>query len=175
MTDTPPQTDRLQRLLNAQEDLQIKAYDGSPAGMLPDDPEAAIEFIKWNVLALTDELHELLGEIGWKPWATSRHVNLTAARGELIDAFHFFMNLALVLNMDASDLFLGYMKKHEKNIERQEEGYDGVSTKCPGCKRALDDDGVDCSFEPAYRLGHEVVAAVVCARFGRAFKIGPAQ
>lgn len=175
MTDTPQTPDRLQQLLNAQEDLQIKAYDGSPAGLLPGNPEGAIEFITWNVLALTDELHELLGEVGWKPWATSKHVNLTAARGELIDAFHFFMNLALVLNMDASDLFLGYMKKHEKNIERQEEGYDGVSTKCPGCKRALDDDGVACRLEPAYRLGHEVVQAVICARFGRAFKIGAAE
>jgi len=136
--------DRLQQLLNSQEQLQINSYGNSPSDLLPADPEAAIDFLRWNVLALEDELHELLGETGWKPWATSRHVNLTAAKGELIDAFHFFMNIALLLGMDADDLFDGYQKKRAKNARRQAEGYDGVSTKCPGCHRALDDDATAC-------------------------------
>lgn len=167
--------DRLQQLLNSQEDLQINSYGNSPAGLLPENPEAAIEFIRWNVLALTDELHELLAETGWKPWATSKHVNLTAARGELIDAFHFFMNLALVLNMDGDDLFAGYQAKREKNAKRQADGYDGVSTKCPGCKRALDDDAVGCFKIASFRLGGDLYAGVHCTSHGRFYKTGPAE
>lgn len=139
---TPP--DLLTEMLAAQDLLQRKSYGNSPTDLLPDKPAEAINFITWNVLALTDELHELLAETGWKPWSTSEHVNLTAARSELIDAFHFFMNLALVLGMDAETIYAGYMRKREKNAKRQAEGYDGISGKCPGCKRALDDDGVDC-------------------------------
>ena len=50
----------------------------------------------------------------------------------------------LALGMDAQMVKEMYDAKHEKNAKRQEEGYDGVSTKCPGCKRALDDNAVHC-------------------------------
>ncbi|AYN55899.2 deoxyuridine triphosphatase [Microbacterium phage Coltrane] len=167
--------DRLQQLLNSQEDLQINSYGNSPAGLLPENPEAAIEFIRWNVLALTDELHELLAETGWKPWATSRHVNLTAARGELVDAFHFFMNLALVLNMDGTELFEQYQAKRAKNAKRQEDGYDGVTGKCPGCKRAMDDDATACYPVKNHRLGNAYYEGVICVHHGRFYKTGPAK
>lgn len=145
MIDNP-----LQKMLDAQEALQWEAYGTKPSDMLPAEPEDAIEFITWNVLALTDELHELLGETGWKPWATSKHVNLTAARGELVDALHFLLNLALVLGMDADDITTRYHAKREKNAKRQADGYDGVATKCPKCKRALDDEAVLCTTFTCY-------------------------
>ena len=167
--------DRLQQLLNAQEDLQINSYGSSPALLLPDDTEAAIDFIRWNILALTDELHEALGETGWKPWATSRHVNLTAFKGELVDAYHFFMNLMLVVGMDGDELFERYHEKRAKNAKRQAEGYDGISTKCPGCKRALDDDAVDCRYYPNHRLGGDYFEGVYCSAHGRFYPIGPAK
>ena len=152
-------TDILQHLLDAQSELQRKMPSPHPVDLfeeynpgpfdeqIPDDRRApAIDFIHWNVTAATDELHELLGEIGWKPWAKSRHINLEAARGEWIDALHFMLNMALVLGLtEAEDIRALYDAKHAKNAKRQEEGYDGVSTKCPGCKRALDDDAVECT------------------------------
>lgn len=134
----------LNDLLALQDKLQIRITGNTPTTLLPDDPEEAIKFITWNVLAMTDELHELLNEVGWKPWATSKHVNIEAAQGELVDVFHFFMNLALVLGMNGDDLSNAYLAKRLKNLKRQDEGYDGVSTKCPGCKRALDDEGTSC-------------------------------
>ena len=127
-----------------QEDLQIDSYNGSPA-LLTD--EGKIEFIRWNILALEDELHEALGEVGWKPWATSRHINRAAYRGELVDAFHFFMNLCLVVGISAEELLNEYRKKRALNAERQLEGYDGVSSKCPACGRALDDPATTCHRE----------------------------
>lgn len=135
-------TFELRDAVAAQDALQIKAYGGvSPTDL---DPEAKIEFIRWNMLALEDELHEALGEVGWKPWATSRHINTEAFKGELVDALHFFMNLLLVADITADELLEAYQKKREKNIKRQEAGYDGVTEKCPHCKRALDDDAVEC-------------------------------
>ena len=154
-------SDKLQDWLDSQSDLQKKMPSPHPTDLfyqydpenddLPDDAtdadrKPAIDFLHWNVTALTDELHELLGEIGWKPWAKSRHINLEEARGEAIDAMHFLANIFLVLGLnDAEEIMRRYHLKHEKNAKRQEEGYDGVSTKCPGCKRALDDEAVKCA------------------------------
>lgn len=146
--------DKLERLLQEQSDLQNSMPTTHPTKLFeftqrPDaddiDRTDSIEFITWNVLALEDELHELLGETGWKPWAKSKHINLEAARGEAIDALHFLLNLFLVLGMDADDVLERYLAKRAKNQKRQEENYDGVTTKCPVCKRALDDDAVACT------------------------------
>lgn len=134
--------DRLEEAFQLQRELQVQSY-----GMDPGDIPAGtdkIQFFKDMNIALQDELHEALGEVGWKPWATSKHFNEDAVKGELVDAFHFFMNLCLVSNMGAAELFARYKEKRTKNQKRQEEGYDGVSTKCPGCRRALDDEAVDC-------------------------------
>ena len=130
-------SDRLSRLFQAQSDLQKEAYGKRPEQII--DPEERIQFIKDMILAAEDELHEALGEVGWKPWATSRHVNEGAFKGELIDLFHFFMNLCLVVGMGPRELTMGYMTKRQRNIERQLEGYDGVEGKCSHCKRAIDD------------------------------------
>lgn len=98
-----------------------------------------VEQIKTNVLALTDELHEALAEVGWKPWATSRHINVEALQGELIDAYHFLMNLMLIVNMTDDQVDAMYREKNARNLRRQQDGYDGVAGKCPECFRALDD------------------------------------
>lgn len=137
-----PISDMLREAFNLQENLQRDTYGKSPYAIHSMDER--IQFIKDMNLALQDELHEFLGEIGWKPWATSRHVNYDSAQSELVDAFHFFMNLCMAVDMDADMLFERYKKKRLKNIKRQEAGYDGVDGKCPTCHRALDDDGVRC-------------------------------
>lgn len=134
-------TYELRDALRAQYELQLDSYKNDPAAL--SDEERA-HFISWNILALEDELHEALDEVGWKPWTTSRHLNRDAFKGELVDALHFFMNLMLAAEIDADELLEAYQKKREKNAKRQREGYDGVTGKCPKCHRALDDDAVTC-------------------------------
>jgi hypothetical protein len=136
-------------MFRLQEELQSSTYnDGlSPAVFTQ---SGKIEFIKTNVIAITDEIHEALGEVGWKPWATSNHINEAAYKAELVDAWHFFMNLCIVVGMTPDELFEGYLTKRQKNIKRQQDGYDGVSTKCGVCGRALDDDAVQCREDPAH-------------------------
>lgn len=141
-------TDRLEKMFELQRELQIKAYGKDPGEI--DNNTEAIQFIKDMHIALTDELHEALGEVGWKPWATSKHVREDAFRSELVDAWHFFMNLCLVVGMGPEELYTGYLKKRLKNIKRQQDGYDGVSTKCMQCGRALDDTFVNCDPSRGY-------------------------
>lgn len=124
-----------------QRDFQHRLEGQFPADLAP---SVKMNYIRTMVLALTDELHEALAETGWKPWATSNHINREGYRGELADAFIFLMNLMLVADITPSELMEVVKAKQIKNHKRQDDGYDGVTTKCPKCKRAYDDDAVGC-------------------------------
>lgn len=130
-------------MLKAQRDLQVESFGLDPVEL---QDEERIEFIRWNTLALINELQEMLSETGWKPWATSKHVNGAAAFGELVDAWHFFMNLMWAVSGQgalgdadvlADEFIERYFAKRTRNAERQAEGYDGVTGKCPSCKRDM--------------------------------------
>jgi dUTPase-like protein len=131
-------------LLRAQDDLQKKL--GHDLQTMSADER--IDYIKEMTLAQFSEMNESLGEVGWKSWATSRHINTEAYLGELIDELHFWMNRVLALGMPPEDLAIAvtsrYFAKRERNIQRQAKGYDGVSGKCAGCNRDLEDSGVRC-------------------------------
>lgn len=108
--------------------------------------EERIEFIRWNVLACTDELHEALAECGWKPWASSSHINREPFLHELVDAQLFLHNLMLAVvqpgeSIDDLQRHIEaiVMERINRAINRQHEGYDGVTHKCPGCHRDLGD------------------------------------
>jgi hypothetical protein len=121
----------------------------------PPGPRGAMEYLTYNHTALVVELSEMMAETGWKPWATSNHIN-EAALGEWIDAWHFMMN---ILWMIAGQGVLGdahvlaatvkehYDKKRQVNLDRQLRGYDGISTKCRECKRDFEDNSVYCTVE----------------------------
>lgn len=135
-----------------------------PVGKDPRDfeGEQLMEFLRWNVLALEDELHEALNECGWKPWATSRHVNRDLFVKEMVDAWHFFMNLLLAISpgrlpIDIAEEFAQlYEEKNRINAERQKAGYDGISGKCRNCSKDLVTLGV--------RIHSELYDADFCDR-----------
>lgn len=122
--------------------LQKDSFGVDPAKL---GEEQRIEFIRSMTLALEDELHEALAETGWKPWASSRHINRDAFLGEMVDALHFWVNLCLAVGATPEEIFDKYREKAERNAKRQAEGYDGIVGKCPECKRALDDVSVECT------------------------------
>lgn len=134
--------DRLARMIRMQYILQTETFGFDFASM---STQERVNYIKENVLAMTDELHELLAETSWKPWAKSTFLREEKAMSELVDVWHFMMNIMIAIapNAEASELAeelaTSYFKKREVNVQRQEDGYDGVSTKCPNCNRALDD------------------------------------
>lgn len=135
----------LRDLVVAQYDLQKDSFGLDPLKL---EGEDRLEYLRWNALALENELHELLQETGWKPWSTSWHVNEEEALQEFADLVHFALNVALVIaprgwspDDVAATIVDRYFKKREVNAERQENGYDGIAGKCPGCHRDLAEIG----------------------------------
>lgn len=131
----------LAQLLTMQLELQKQHMkDGNPQTLTGD---AMADFMRWNAFALEDEIHEAMAEVGWKPWATHRGIAEEAFLGEMVDAFHFFMNMLLCALPDSPEVIaqkfgVAYRNKNHVNAQRQQEGYTGTD-KCPGCHRDLKD------------------------------------
>lgn len=148
--------DRLELMLEMQLELQQKSMkDGDPRNLVGDE---MADFMRWNAFALEDEIHEAMQEIGWKPWASSRFVKRNDFLKEMVDAFHFFMNMLLVVcgpeasPREIADVFTAmYIQKNIENARRQREGYDGVSSKCHVCKRELVGEPLQCPVHGVYR------------------------
>lgn len=144
MEITPSVELSLEQFLDMQAALQLRMPPPNrDPSILVGDERAT--FLVWNCYALMDELHEAMDETGWKPWATSRHLDADKFLKEMVDAWHFFMNILLVVGGEkgwtreqlASEFTRLYVEKNQVNATRQEQGYDGLSTKCPNCKREM--------------------------------------
>ena len=156
-------------MLGMQRNLQVEAYGQDPNTL---DLETKIQFIKDMKLALESELQELLDETDWKPWTHGeRQINYDGAKKELVDVWHFFMNYMLVLGMSTDELYKMYMKKRQVNADRQKNGYDGRSTKCPGCSRALE----DISLQEIKIAGTNVTDVVLCVPCGAVIPLDVAR
>jgi len=114
--------DRLEEMLRLQALLQERFVGAHPRHLTKDNLK---DYVRTMVLACTDELHEALREVPWKPWSAAVFTSEMEDRykDELVDAFHFFMNLMLVVNMSADELFSRYLRKHEVNHGRIDDGY----------------------------------------------------
>jgi hypothetical protein len=140
-------------MLQLQEALQREAF-----GINFDEMNAVqvVQYIRDQHQALGMELSEALDEVEWKPWAQTflnPRINRGAFVGELVDVLHFWMNMALAVSGSstieelADEIFTRYALKNRTNVQRQVDGYDGRSTKCGGCGRAVDDVAVQCTRE----------------------------
>lgn len=115
---------------------QLQARLGYSMGEMTIDERC--QYIKDMVLACTDELHEALQEVSWKPWTHGgKTMNRDAYVKELIDAFHFLMNLFLVAGATPQEIHSKYLAKNKVNHQRQDDGYDGKE-KCSYCHRELE-------------------------------------
>jgi len=119
----------LSELFESQLALQLESFGGVDPRNHDGDDRAW--FITWNAYALEDEIHEATREVGWKPWASSRHLNRERYLDELADAFHFFMNLCLVAGITGEELAEAYYLKRRENVQRQIDGYVGQSLNEP--------------------------------------------
>ncbi len=83
---------------------------------------ATIDDIRTMTLAAMVELGEMIQELNWKPWKHGTN-NIANAREELIDVFHFVLELAIMLGMDSDEFADTYFKKMDVNHKRQDSGY----------------------------------------------------
>jgi len=143
------------RWLETTRDLQRDAYGWDWDVIRANGEQWYVEQLRGsinvNVTAATAELGEFLQELGpiWKQWADLPDRLDQDARdravGELVDVVHFIANVAIALGVTDDEWETRYAAKQEKNRQRQAAGYDGISSKCPGCKRDLSEAGVNTS------------------------------
>ena len=77
------------------------------------------------VLAMQDELAELLRELNYKWWKNERELNAEEIKEELVDILHFFVSMCLRSGIDANELYTAYLAKNQENFDRQ----NGISKK----------------------------------------------
>ena len=127
--------------------LQVEGYNIDYDAMTGDEPEKInrlVEYMRWNMLAIDDELAEMRQAISWKPW---QHDDPYADREEVIkeavDVLHFVANIIVAAGGTDEQLNEYYLEKMERSRQRQLGGYkvkeEGV--KCTKCNRAIDDVG----------------------------------
>lgn len=83
----------------------------------------SIEFKRIMTLSCIDELMEALRETPWKPWKKDKTYHQDKFKEELIDAWHFLINLSLASGMTSDDVYNKFMEKNKENIRRQNNGY----------------------------------------------------
>lgn len=75
-------------------------------------------------LALIVEVVEALAETPWKTWKKhQKPVDRDKYIMELADIMHFFVEAALLHDIDADELFAAFCLKNNINRDRQERGY----------------------------------------------------
>jgi len=141
------------RWLATTKELQVTAYNidyDKFAGDDPDNLRSIIEYLRWNMLAIDDELAEVRKEISWKPWQhDAPYVNRDAVVKECVDILHFVANIICAVGGTDEQLDEYYIKKMEINRQRQLKGYKvkDAGVKCGVCARALDDFDVETCIE----------------------------
>lgn len=112
------ENDMLISLFKKQIELQKKFYDKE----LPNDEP---EIMGQHILALVAELGEVMQEDKrWKSWCKNPpKVDFYKKRKEIIDCFHFMINICIYSGMQAEDVYELFVEKNKVNVERQENNY----------------------------------------------------
>jgi dimeric dUTPase (all-alpha-NTP-PPase superfamily) len=87
-------------------------------------------FININILACLDELSEVLRETAWKNpkyikggWKINQELNEDKFKEEIIDLWHFVINLSLAADFTSEELYDMFEDKNKINHKRHNDGY----------------------------------------------------
>ena len=142
--------DPLEYMLNAQNSLKVHLSETVEGNKCPNDLSKIGEIYDWlrdNKIALDDEFREVVDALPgmnlpekersalWKKWKAN-HLKLREKdiselepnelkelKFELIDMWHFFMNMMLGLRISSKELFTYYYYKNLENIRRYNSKY----------------------------------------------------
>jgi len=118
----------LVKMFDMQKSLQERlGYDFDNLTM-----EQRVAHLKENWIALSDEFSETLERLPWKKWKkytpeakadwTSEEQKVET-QFEVIDMFHFMINMALLVGIDGETAWKMYAQKNAENFARQDRGY----------------------------------------------------
>ena len=118
---------KLEIMMKMQSELQKTYY----AKYLKDFGEVQkISQSKEMILCIIDELMEFMERLPWKHWR-SYHCDAYSPKPkekkeiqmELIDLWHFFMNLCELWGLDPKTFYNMYVAKNKENFDRIKRGY----------------------------------------------------
>lgn len=141
----------LDTMMAMQRSLQVKlAKDKPEMNIDPTKIETAGQAVDWMRTqwdSMSDEFRELLTSFGgmsngesaatsvWKAWR-AKNLEMRNTRledlsesdrreifFEIIDLWHFFLNMNIALGLTSEDIFEGYYIKNAENFARQDRGY----------------------------------------------------
>lgn len=116
-------TNNLEYLFKLQQNFFNILKDNIPVNKFHVITKENVELIKNQILALFDEVSEALREVPWKPWKENQDFNVSKFRMELIDVFHFLINLFLLSGMNSQEVINLFKNKNKINVRRQKDGY----------------------------------------------------
>ena len=73
--------------------------------------------------ALLHEAVELQRETNWKWWKKETKTDIDKVQQEIIDIWHFVIQVSIEAGLDSKKLIEKYMEKNRENLVRQERGY----------------------------------------------------
>jgi len=82
-----------------------------------------VQFIKDMTLAAVDELMEAIRETPWKPWKKQQEFNRENFKEEMIDVWHFVINLSIAAGLSPRELYERFCRKNAENHSRQDNNY----------------------------------------------------
>ena len=114
-------TTELQQMFSKQVDFQYRVNQ-LPINISKED-EHRTELIKEHSLVLIDEIMETMRETPWKHWKQPVPIDYEKLKNEIVDQWHFLINITIFSGMDVNELFNRFMEKNKENNQRQEDKY----------------------------------------------------
>lgn len=120
--------DKLTKMVQRQIDLQN--HLGIDMLSLQKSPKLRQHFINQMMLAVHEEAVEAMRETAYKNpafvrfgWKKHQPYNQEKFQNEIIDLWHFLLNLSIISGMTAKDIYDKYMIKSQENKNRKDDGY----------------------------------------------------
>jgi len=97
---------------------------------IKDNPALKQQYINQMILACQEELIEIMRETAYKNpefvpfgWKKQQQFNRDKFKEELVDLWHFVMNLANAMEITPEEFYETYIYKNKVNLERWENDY----------------------------------------------------
>jgi len=121
MIDLPKNNDKLDDLFELQKKFQARLSKDKPENFPKEDPAK----LPMTITSIVAELGEILeNNQKWKDWRDNPpEIDKENQIEEIVDFWHFVINLTLYLGYDAEEVYEKFIEKNKKNHKRQNNNY----------------------------------------------------